>query len=131
MLVHSINTLISWTPFHRYEAIYAVEFLEFQEYLLHFTELIYIWSFVQGNLTEFEAIQSVQKCVKILNSRVLPPNAVPSLRKTVIPQGVQCCRVQSFDPHNWYSYSLNYYQFANPSPKLALMIKVFVVSNTP
>lgn len=120
--------LVYWTAADKHAAIQNVEFSEFQNFVQHFTDHIYIQSLVQGNMTKEDVIKNIQECVKALKCGSLLPNTMPHVRVTQIPIGSHYCKVKNFNSIDINSVVMNYYQSDVSSIRLLVIIELLIVS---
>lgn len=124
----SILMLVHWTATDKHAAIRNVEFSEFQNFVKHFTDHIYIQCLVQGNMTKEDVIKNVQECVKALKCGPLLPNTMPQMRVAQIPIGSHYCKVKNFNSTDVNSVVMNYYQSGVSSIRLLVIIELLIVS---
>ncbi|XP_003401691.1 nardilysin isoform X1 [Bombus terrestris] len=122
----SILMLVYWTAADKHAAIQNVEFSEFQNFVQHFTDHIYIQSLVQGNMTKEDVIKNIQECVKALKCGSLLPNTMPHVRVTQIPIGSHYCKVKNFNSIDINSVVMNYYQSDVSSIRLLVIIELLI-----
>ena len=80
-------------------------------------------------MTKEDVVKNVKSCVEILKSKPLLPNTMPEFRVTQIPVGVQYCKVKNFNSSDANSVVTNYYQSANSSIQLSVIIELLLVCN--
>ncbi|XP_043528977.1 nardilysin-like [Frieseomelitta varia] len=123
----SILMLVHWTATDKHAAIRNVEFSEFQNFVKHFTDHIYIQCLVQGNMTKEDVIKNVQECVKALKCGPLLPNTMPQMRVAQIPIGSHYCKVKNFNSTDVNSVVMNYYQSEVSSIRLLVIIELLIM----
>ncbi|KAG7214075.1 hypothetical protein KM043_001439 [Ampulex compressa] len=123
----SILMLVYWTAVDKHSAITGVDFYQFQNFVKHFTDHIYIQCLVQGNMTERDVIKNVQNCVEILKCGPLLPNTMPQFRIVEIPVGTHYCKVRNFNKTDVNSVVTNYYQSGLASIKLTVIIDLLIM----
>ncbi|XP_017752516.1 PREDICTED: nardilysin-like isoform X2 [Eufriesea mexicana] len=123
----SILMLVHWMAADKHVAIHNVEFAEFQNFVRHFTDHIYIQSLVQGNMAKDDVIKNVQEFVKALKCGPLLPNTMPQMRVVQIPVGSHYCKVKNFNSTDVNSVVMNYYQSGISSIKLLVIIELLIM----
>lgn len=119
---------IHWMATDKHAAIHNVQFPEFQNFVSHFTDHVYIQSLVQGNMTKEDVIKNVQECIKTLKCGPLLPNTMQQMRVMQIPIGSHYCKVKNFNSTDVNSVVMNYYQSGVSSIKLLVIIELLIVS---
>lgn len=123
----SILMFIHWMATDKHAAIHNVQFPEFQNFVSHFTDHVYIQSLVQGNMTKEDVIKNVQECIKTLKCGPLLPNTMQQMRVMQIPIGSHYCKVKNFNSTDVNSVVMNYYQSGVSSIKLLVIIELLIM----
>ena len=117
-----------YTHVDMHTALRGINFEEFQGFVKFFTNHLYIQCLVQGNLTQNAAIDTVHKCVKIINCGPLTSSMIPQMRVFQIPVGTSCCKLKNINKIDANSVITNYYQAGVESIELSVLIDLMIVS---
>ncbi|XP_066596131.1 nardilysin [Prorops nasuta] len=93
----------------RHTVLSEIQFEEFQTFVKQFVSSFFFLGLVQGNMTEEEILNNVQKCTEILNCKF----AMPVLSITEIPKGIHEVKVKNINKTDVNSTVANYYQFCD------------------
>ncbi|KYQ58485.1 Nardilysin, partial [Trachymyrmex zeteki] len=118
----SVLKLIHYTRVDRHTALSNVNFKEFRRFVKSFTDHLYVQCLVQGNVTQDDAIETIQQCLKIINCGPLFSNTVQQMRVVQIPLGVSYCKLKNINETNPTSAVINYYQVGITSIESSILI---------
>ncbi|XP_076299943.1 nardilysin [Lasioglossum baleicum] len=123
----SILLLSYWSLNAKHMALGNVEFDEFQNFVKHLTDHVYIQSLVQGNMTKDDVVKNVQSFVDTLKCGPLLPDTMPQIRVTQIPMGSHVCKIRNFNKTDANSVVSNYYQSGVTSTELSVIIELLIM----
>ncbi|KYQ51364.1 Nardilysin [Trachymyrmex zeteki] len=122
----SILKLIHYTDVEKHTVLSNVNFKEFRRFVKSFTDHLYVQCLVQGNITQDDAIETIQHCLKIINCGPLLSNTVQQMRVVQIPLGISYCKLKNIDKMNATSVVTNYYQFDVMSVELSVLLDLMM-----
>ncbi|KYN37807.1 Nardilysin [Trachymyrmex septentrionalis] len=122
-----ILKLSHYTHVDMHTALRGINFEEFQGFVKFFTNHLYIQCLVQGNMTQNAAIDTVHKCVEIINCGPLISSMIPQMRVTQIPVGTSYCKLKNINKIDANSVITNYYQAGVKSIELSVLIDLMIM----
>ncbi|XP_018350450.1 PREDICTED: nardilysin-like [Trachymyrmex septentrionalis] len=119
-----ILKLVHYTYVDMHNALQNVSFEEFRNFVKCFTNRLYIQCLVQGNITQDEAIESMQQCIETLKCNSLHSNMMQPNRVFQLPLGTSYYKLKNINKYDSTSVVINTYQIDVTSIELSVLMRL-------
>ncbi|KYM98617.1 Nardilysin [Cyphomyrmex costatus] len=126
----SILKLVHYSQVDMLTALHNITLKDFEEFVISFTDYLYIQCLVQGNVIQIDAFNLVQQFIKTINPMPLHSSATQYLRSIQIPLGTSYYKIKNVNKLDATSLVLNHYQVGIKSIESFMLIKLLMVSIT-